>query len=79
MLYEAQVLNSGTEPLVITSVRSSCGCTAVEYEKRPIGVGERGDFSFRFDSRGMWGTQLKLVEVESSGGKYSITVKAEVN
>jgi len=77
--YDAKIRNVGTEPLVLTDVTSSCGCTAVDYEKQPIQSGAEGALSFRFDSRGMWGTQLKLVEVGTSAGKYRITVRAEVN
>lgn len=79
ILYRARVRNTGAEPLVITDVASSCGCTDVDYEKRPVAPGADGALEFRFDSRGMAGTQLKLVEVDTSAGKYRITVKAEVN
>ncbi len=78
--YESVIRNAGTEPLVITTVRAACGCTAVEYEKQPIAPGATGGLSFRFDSRGMWGMQLKLIEVVTSAGSepYKITVRAEV-
>lgn len=78
--YDALLRNAGTEPLVITSVSTSCGCTSVEYEKQPIAPGETGSFSFRFDSRGFWGVQLKLIEIHTSAADrpYRLQVRSEV-
>ncbi len=78
--YDARIRNTGPEPLVIKRIDTSCGCTSVEYDKEPIPPGGDAAFSFRFDSRGMWGTQHKLVEIETSAAaqRYRITVQAEV-
>ncbi len=78
--YKAAIENRGNEPLVITGIETSCGCTSVEYERAPIEPGERGAFSFRFDSSGMWGMQMKLIEIRTSAGAapYKIMVRAEV-
>jgi hypothetical protein len=79
--YDAWLHNIGTEPLVITSVETSCGCTSVEYEKQPIRPDGKGHFSFRFDSRGqMSGRQVKYIDIHTSAGKnsYTIMMNAEV-
>ena len=78
--YAAALRNTGTEPLVIKSINTSCGCTEVDYVKRPIAPGETGRFAVRFDSRGMWGTQLKLIEIYTSAGarSFNVLVEAEV-
>jgi hypothetical protein len=78
--YDARIRNTGTEPLVIKRIDTSCGCTSVEYDKQPIPPGGEAEFSFRFDSRGMWGLQHKLVEIATSAGAspFRITVQAEV-
>ncbi len=78
--YDARIRNTGSEPLVIKSIDTSCGCTSVEYDKQPIMPGAEGGFSFRFDSSGMWGTQQKLVEIATSAGsrRFQIMVQAEV-
>lgn len=34
--------NTGTKPLIIESVKPSCGCTATEYTKTPIAPGASG-------------------------------------
>jgi hypothetical protein len=79
--YDGWLRNTGTEPLVITSVDTSCGCTSVEYEKQPIEPDARGRLSFRFDSRGqMTGRQVKSIEIHTSAGPnpYTIMVNAEI-
>ncbi len=78
--YDARLRNTGTEPLVIKDISTSCGCTQVEYDKKPIAPGDEGSFSFRFDSRGMWGMQIKLIEIRTSASPhpYKVTMQAEV-
>jgi hypothetical protein len=34
-----ELTNTGNEPIVITSVVASCGCTAAQYDKNPILAG----------------------------------------
>ncbi len=78
--YDAWLRNTGTNPLVIIEVETSCGCTSAEYERKPIQPGEKGHFSFRFDSRGMWGMQMKSIEIRTSAGHqaYRLFIQAQV-
>jgi hypothetical protein len=79
--YDGWLHNVGTEPLVITSVETSCGCTSVEYEKQPIQPDGKGRLSFRLDSRGqMTGRQVKHIDIHTSAGPnhYTIMVNAEI-
>jgi hypothetical protein len=39
---EFSFINDGNLPLVITSVKASCGCTVTDFSKDPIGPGEKG-------------------------------------
>ena len=41
--------NSGSEPLVIHKVETSCGCLEVDYPKQPIKAGEEGVFHVKLD------------------------------
>lgn len=45
------VKNTGNKPLVISNVTSSCGCTVVDWEKRPIMPGKKGVVSSVFDAK----------------------------
>ncbi|HNQ69242.1 MAG TPA: DUF1573 domain-containing protein [Bacteroidales bacterium] len=37
-----EFVNTGNEPLYITNVKASCGCTATEYSKEPVQPGGKG-------------------------------------
>lgn len=71
--YESEVTdslklyNDGTEPLVITSVFSDCGCTVPSYNRAPIAPGDSGTIAVRFNSRGRAaGTFRKAVRIRSN-------------
>ncbi len=55
--------NTGTEPLIITKAKGSCGCTAPKWPKEPIAPGETGEIQVKFNSRGKKGTQKKTVTI----------------
>ncbi len=56
--------NTGGSPLVISDVRSTCGCTVgKDWPKDPIAPGEVGTISVSFDSEGRSGRQEKTVTV----------------
>jgi len=48
--YEFKFTNVGTEPLIITKVESSCGCTIPKYTNAPIKPGEAGSISVTFNA-----------------------------
>ncbi|MCT8341153.1 DUF1573 domain-containing protein [Flavobacteriaceae bacterium TK19130] len=43
--------NVGDEPLVITDVKSSCGCTVPEKPDGPIAAGETGVIKVKYDTK----------------------------
>lgn len=44
--------NTGKEPLVLTNVQASCGCTTPEWPKEAIAPGKSGEIKAVFDSTG---------------------------
>ncbi|GAA4788347.1 DUF1573 domain-containing protein [Olivibacter ginsenosidimutans] len=48
--YEFKFTNAGTEPLIITKVESSCGCTVPKYTNAPVKPGEQGTISVTFNA-----------------------------
>ena len=42
--------NTGTSPLIISNVTTSCGCTTADWTKRAIPVGEKGKITATFDA-----------------------------
>ena len=43
--------NTGTEPLVISNARGSCGCTVPEWPREPIAPGESAAIKVKYDSK----------------------------
>ena len=58
--------NTGESPLIIESVRPSCGCTAPNWTKTPIPVGGEGTVDVKFDSKGKPNAQNKTVTVTAN-------------
>ena len=55
--------NTGDKPLIIESVRPSCGCTVADPPKAPIAPGQDGEIKGTFDSNGKSGLQHKTIYV----------------
>jgi len=58
--------NTGTEPLVISNAKGSCGCTVPTWPKEPIPPGANGEISVEFNSKGKPGSQSKRVTVTAN-------------
>ncbi len=58
--------NAGKEDLIIRQVRSSCGCTATEPEKKTIKPGEKSNIQLIFDSSGRTGNQYKYAIITTN-------------
>jgi hypothetical protein len=43
--------NTGTEPLVISNAKGSCGCTVPTWPREPILPGEAGEIEVRYDTK----------------------------
>ncbi len=72
--------NRTSRPLVIASVERSCGCTSVEFDAAPFGPGDFSPVVAKFDSRGEWGWQLKVVDLFFAGRPrpFRLLVEADV-
>jgi hypothetical protein len=58
--------NTGTEPLLIYSVRPSCGCTASEWTKEPIAPGKTGFISATYDPMNRPGPFRKSIMIQTN-------------
>lgn len=64
--YTYKFKNTGEAPLIIESVRPSCGCTAPNWTKTPIPVGGEGFVDVKFNSKGKKNAQNKTVTVTAN-------------
>lgn len=59
--------NTGNEPLIITNVQVTCGCTTPKgYPRDPIAPGGKGEITIGYNSAGRSGRQNKVVTVVSN-------------
>lgn len=70
---EFKVTNSGTQPLLLTSARASCGCTNLKYSKEPILPGQSSTISVTFNGSGS-GAFRKTITVQTNETEKSTTV-----
>jgi hypothetical protein len=43
--------NIGDAPLIITNIRSSCGCTVPQKQEKPLMPGEKGEIKVSYDTK----------------------------
>jgi len=65
--------NKGNEPLVLSTVRSSCGCTVPKWPREPILPGKSSKISVKYDTRRM-GTINKSITVLSNAKTSSVVL-----
>lgn len=57
--------NTGSEPLVLSNVQPSCGCTTPDWPKEPIAPGKKGSIKATFNAAAI-GTFTKSITVMSN-------------
>ena len=73
--------NTGDAPLIISNVRTSCGCAAALISNREIAPGKTGEIKVTFNTKGYAGNQTKLIYVDSNDPrrpKTQLAVKAAI-
>jgi len=72
--------NTGTAPLIIQSVRTTCGCTTPDYTKEPILPGKSGNMKVTYSTTGRPGTFNKDVTIFTNvpDSIYRVKIKGEV-
>ena len=58
--------NTGSEPLIISNAKGSCGCTVPKWPSEPIPPGGTSQIDVEFDSKGKPGKQAKRVTVTAN-------------
>ena len=79
--YAFKFKNSGTDPLIITNAKGSCGCTVPEWPREPVAPGATGVINIKYNSKGKKGKQNKRVTLTTNmvPSQQVLIVKGQVN
>lgn len=70
-----EVTNTGKNPLIISNVQPTCGCTVPDFTKDPILPGKTGKITLTFDSANFDGVVHKTAEVYANVAKVPIELR----
>lgn len=71
---EFHFTNNGKEPLIITNVKRSCGCTVPSWPKEPIAPGESGVIKVKYDTQRV-GPINKSITVSSNSANANVVLR----
>ncbi len=66
--------NTGKEPLILSRVRSSCGCTIPKWSRQPLMPGESDTIKVHYDTKRI-GSFHKSITITSNATKPSVVLK----
>ncbi len=75
---EFKFTNTGTEPLIISNAKGSCGCTVPEWPREPIQPGETSAIKVKYDSKRL-GPINKSVTITSNGSEQPKVLRIKGN
>ena len=58
--------NTGSEPLILSNAKGSCGCTVPKWPKEPIAPGESGVITVEFNSKNKKGKRNQKVTITAN-------------
>ncbi|MFV0344860.1 MAG: DUF1573 domain-containing protein [Bacteroidales bacterium] len=67
--------NTGTAPLILNSVRASCGCTTPKWNREPIAPGASGNIEVRYSTSNRPGSFRKTITVGSNASNPQVVLK----
>ena len=73
--------NTGNAPLILNSVKASCGCTTPKWTKEPIAPRAEGQVTAIYNSKGRPGIFTKTITIKHNGvgGTEFLTIRGNVN
>lgn len=71
--------NTGTQPLIISDVITTCQCTAKQWNKEAVMPGKSGQITVSFDSAGKMGIQNKVITIQSNATNSTERVSIRIN
>ncbi len=75
MTHTFEFENTGSIPLIINNVLTTCGCTAPEWPKEPVKPGAKGQIKVVFDSSSKIGRQNKVITIRSNAKSGDVRLR----
>lgn len=78
--YEFVFTNTGKEPIIISNVAASCGCTTPSWTREPVKPGQKGSIKAVYSSQNRPGPFSKQITVTSNATTATkvLTIKGNV-
>lgn len=70
--------NIGKEPIVLSEVHASCGCTTPSWTKDPVMPGKTGKVSATYNTQGRSGPIMKTITITSNVGTKVVKITGNV-
>lgn len=74
------IKNVSSKNIVLNAYHTTCRCTILDYDKKPISPNKGKKAFLTYDSRGFSGWQFKVIRIEFAGSKkpYRIYIEADI-
>jgi hypothetical protein len=70
--------NIGKEPIVLSGVQASCGCTTPTWTKEPVMPGKKGKITATYSTQGRPGNFVKTITINSNVGTKVVKISGNV-
>lgn len=71
--------NTGKSPLIISDIRTTCGCTVTAWDKKPLKIGQSEQIEVTFDTNNKVGRQHKVLVILTNAKKALIYLEMQGN
>jgi hypothetical protein len=72
--------NTGKVPLILSNVKTTCGCTVPNWSKEPLAPGQSTQLAATFNTNGKMGQQNKVIAITSNArnGQMAVSIVCNV-
>ncbi len=71
--------NTGTEPLILSNVRASCGCTTPSWTKEPVMPGKTGTIKVKYNTNNVGGFTKTITVTSNAVDNPRVVLKIKGN
>lgn len=71
--------NNGDEPLILSNVRASCGCTTPKWTQKPVMPGKAGEIGVRYNTNNVGGFTKTVTITSNAVNEPRVVVKIKGN